>query len=82
MSRSFATSVDDSSSTILRNSSIMYKQQLKFQEQFLLLVMLKFVMLIGQVVEVFNPPQDVSFCILKENEVKMVRPRHITNLHW
>ena len=31
---------------------------------------------IGQVVESPNPPQDVSSCTLKENVVKVVRPRY------
>ena len=32
--------------------------------------------IIGQIVESSNPPQDVSSYTLKENEVKMVRPRY------
>ena len=32
--------------------------------------------IIGQIVEVPNPPEDMSTYILKKNEVKMVRPKY------
>ena len=30
----------------------------------------------GQILEVANPPEDISTYILKENEVKMIRPKY------
>ena len=33
-------------------------------------------MFLGQIVEATNPPEDISTYVLKENEVKMMRPKY------
>ena len=32
--------------------------------------------ILGQILEALNPPEDISTYVLKENEVKMIRPKY------